>query len=245
MEKRGQLTVFIIISIVLIGGIALFFIFKGRGNFSDLRFSEISDIKSFVEECVKDAGEEAVYEVGIGGGYFFPPKTSNSDKIPYYYINGKNLMPMKEDVEREISLYANRKLTICSKNLENLEDFDIENPSIKVKTKIELEEVVFNIVSSIKVSKAGTTSVIEEFGSVRIPVRAGIVYDSIYEIMKEQEGKNTICMSCILDVASKNDIEINLVEIGNGEVLFIVTDNHSKINDQAFNWIFVNKYQVI
>ncbi len=243
MNKKGQVTLFVIIAIIFIGGVALFFIFREGIEKKDVFTPEIENVKSFVEECVREVGEEAVYFIGVGGGYFFPPELATSEGIPYYYIDGGNKMPSKENVEKEISSYVDRSLISCTKNFEDFKELNIEQKTIKTKAKIDNEIITLSIISPISVTKADTTSIIDNFENIEIPVRMGIVYNSIQEIM-EEAGKDGICMSCILEIDIKNDLETELWDYDENTVVFVVTDENSNINNETFIWIFANKYEI-
>ena len=244
MEKRGQVTIFIIMAIVIVGAVVIFFIAR---NMLDLKVysPEVENIYLFVEDCIEKVGNEVVYEIGLKGGYYFPTNLSISTGIPIYYSDGKNYMPSKEEIENEISYFVNEKLFFCTRNFVDFSDFEITQGEIKTKTTIEEDEVILNVNYPISVTKGESTTVLKEFKNIEIPARLGIVYDSIDEVIKEQLSHESICLSCILDISLKNDLYVDMMDYDDETVIFIFRDENSKINNETFEFVFANKYEAV
>ena len=134
--KKGQLTIFIVIAIVIIGLVIGFFIISKQQEKKGVFVPDVESVKQFVESCIEEAGNEIIYNVGQRGGYLFPPEFSTASGIPYYYSNGKSYMPSKEQVEQEISTFVNLKVFFCTKNFINFPEFEIEQGEPKTETKI-------------------------------------------------------------------------------------------------------------
>src|SRR3989344_4723678 len=138
LTKRGQLTIFIIISILIVAVVVLFFTLKGTLQKEKPVSPETAKIKNFVQECLDDSLEDVVFKVGENGGYYFPPKVSTPVlEVPYYIKDNKNLMPTKENIENEISKGIARELTFCVGN------FELFSPEYEItKGKMTSPEVV-------------------------------------------------------------------------------------------------------
>jgi len=241
MDKRGQMTIFIIIAIILVGGIIFFLMIKGDAGKETSIPSDITPIQSFVEDCIGEIGIEAVYYIGEKGGYFYSPNFSIATGIPYYYSNSKNYMPSKKIVQKEISSYINRKLFFCTKNFIDFPQFEIIQKEIKTDTKIQNNNINFNVNYPISITQGEMTSIIEDF-QVKVPIRMGVVYDAVETIIKEQLTNENICLSCILNVSLENDLYVEMMDYDDETVIFTIRDENSKLNDEAFVWRFANKY---
>jgi len=244
MVKRGQVTIFIIIAIILVASIAGFFLFRQQLGLEDLLTPEDDSIYLFVESCIEEIGKDAIYHITQNGGYFLPTEFSTSEGIPYYYSNGKNYMPSKEDIEKEISYYINQMLFFCTKNFVDFSNFNITQGEIKTETEIKDEEVVLNVEYPISVSDGKSTTLFEDFKNIEIPVRLGIVYNAIKEIIQEQLNYDSICLSCILDVSLKYDLYVDMFDYDEETVIFIIRDETLKINEEDFEFMFANKYMI-
>ncbi len=242
MKKRGQVTIFIIIAIIIVVVISVFFILRS-GLLKDVFLSESERIKVFVESCIDEVGSEGVYEIGRKGGYFSTPNFSTVLEIPYYYANNKSYMPSKEEIEIEISNYVNENLPFCVKSFS---DFEITQGEIKTQTKVEDEEIILDVEYPLTIKKEDSVSRIENFRNIEIPVRLGIIYNAVEEIIEEQltRESESICLNCVLNISVKNDLYVDMLDYGGGEIVFIVRDESSKINNEVFEFIFANKYKV-
>lgn len=241
-NQKGQMTIFIILAIVIVASIALFFVFRDSIKFK-MMSAEAESVYLFVEECINEVGVKVVYDVGAGGGYYFAPNFSTETDIPYYYSNGKNYMPSKIKIENEISYFVNEKLFFCTRNFVDFTNFEVSQGEIKTDIRIMGDKVVLNVDYPLKITKGKSTSVLGEF-KIEIPVRFGVVYDSVAEIIKEQLNDEGICLSCILDVSLENDLYFDMIDYDDETVIFIVRDENSNVNDVLFEFVFANRYEV-
>jgi len=243
MKKKGQVTIFIIIIIIVIALIVSFFIFKDTLK-RKIFIPETDSVKIFVENCIENVGGEIIYDLGRKGGYFFAPDFSTDTGIPIYYSNGKNYMPTKNQIENEISYYINERLFFCTRNFVDFPELEITQGEIETKTKIEENEIILDVKYPLSITKENDSVIIEDFNNIKIPVRFGIIYDSIYEIIQEQLNHTGICFDCMLDIALEKDLYVNMIDYDNETVIFIFRDENSKLNDINFEFIFANKYGI-
>jgi len=241
MNKKAQVTIFIIIAIFIVGAILIFFLFKQ--NIIQNPFSQNTEkIQLFVETCIENTGEEVIYNIGLGGGYYFPPELSTSSGVPYYYVKGENFMPSKKYIEEEISFWISQKLFFCTKNFVDFPDLRINQREIETRTKIKENEVILNVKYPIRISKGEDVFVFEDFKNIKIPVRMGIVYDAISEV--QRESSESICLSCMVEITEKNDLYVDMINHDETSVIFFFEDKNSVFNEENFMWIFANKYEV-
>ncbi len=77
MQKRGQITLFVIIGIVLVVAVVLFFVFRNNVVPNETGVTEESSSRVFLSECVEDHIQEIVDEVSLSGGKLNPQKSIN------------------------------------------------------------------------------------------------------------------------------------------------------------------------
>ena len=241
MNKRGQITIFIIIAIIIIGAIGLYFSLRGGLTTSRPYSPQTEQIYLFVEECIEDTGRDAVYWIGQNGGYFFPPELSTKTGIPYYYSNGRNYMPYKEEVEEEISKYTEENLDFCLNDFVDFPEFNISQREIKTETKILDNKIILNIEYPLTITKGDSTSIIRNFENIGVSTRLGLVYNAVGKIILDQLNHKDICLSCISNIAGENDLAIDMTNTEEG-LIFTVRDD-SPINEFPLEWIFANKYE--
>ncbi|MDP2672954.1 MAG: hypothetical protein Q8O84_04030 [Nanoarchaeota archaeon] len=238
-NKRGQITIFIIVAILIIGAVALFFTFRGNIQ-KEVYTPEVAPIKNFVGECIEDTAEEVIYNVGQGGGHYFPPEKSTETGIAYYLIGNRSYMPSKENIEKEISFFISEKLFFCTRNFVDFSEYEISQGEIRTKTKILENEVLLNVDYPLMIKKGESVLRIKNF-EIEIPVRAGLIYDSVFGFIS-QGAEQGICLTCLSNISETNDLYDDMFDYDNETTIFIFKDENSQLNEKPFEWVFANKY---
>jgi hypothetical protein len=242
INKRGQLTIFIIIAIIAAGVVVVFFAFR-EGMTLEKMSPEVENVYSFIEECIKDVGEKGVYRVGAGGGYYIASNFSTDNGIPYYFANKKNYMPSKEQMGKEIGSFVSEQLLLCTRNFTDFPNLDIRQEKINTFVEITDEKVILSVNYPIRIIHGERRSILSEFNGREIRVRFGTVYNAIDTLMQEQLKSEGICLSCMLDVSLKNDLYVDMIDYNDKTVIFIFSDENSKLNGKPFEFVFANEYR--
>jgi len=241
---RSQTTIFIVIAVCILGfAIVLLFIEKDGGNNIDGQkiSPDVSPVYNLVEDCLKLTGEEAVIWVGNTGGYLISPNNSLND-VAYYFYNGGNHMISKEAIEENISFYVDNFLPFCFKDFSDLSEFKVNYGDVRAKTNIKNGSVFINVNIPLTILKSEKTYYLNDFDT-EIPVRLDVIYRVNEELMAEQmKKKDAVCFSCLKRISEENNVTINLFDAENNSILFVVSDDLSKINDKNYAFYFANKY---
>jgi len=131
MKKKGQITVFIILGLIfLIFFLIILFTKSYRiEKIGTISSGELSPIKYYVDLCAKSTTSDALYLLGVQGGYTIPPEfyfQSTYAKIAYWYDKGEDTSPTIEEMEQELSSYVNIALPECIENLDAFRDMGFE-----------------------------------------------------------------------------------------------------------------------
>ncbi|MFA5856213.1 MAG: hypothetical protein WC867_02575 [Candidatus Pacearchaeota archaeon] len=245
MKKRGQATILIVVAVVILAIVGLYFVFKTPDTGNNQKIApEVAPIHSFVESCISEMGANAVFYIGLTGGYFKVPEISTENNIAYYLYNGENYMPSKTRVEKELSTYMDEILSNCIDDFKTYPEFNIKPGVISTTTKIEDEKVIFNVNYPITLSKGEKNYQFNEFKNIEVPIRLGIVFSVVQEIMDEQMfDKKSICINCVTNFAIQKDLVVRLDDDKEANiVVFNVIDKKSKYGDIDFSFSFANKY---
>ncbi|MEK6939784.1 MAG: hypothetical protein AABX31_03580, partial [Nanoarchaeota archaeon] len=104
MSKRGQVTIFLVVGIVILLLAALFFYVFGQMKKAPLeveaeeavKFLGVSGaVQSFVEKCIQDTIDPAIYLLAIQGGIIYPEEDNlvlltDHGLVNYAWLNGIN-----------------------------------------------------------------------------------------------------------------------------------------------------------
>ncbi|MEK6862830.1 MAG: transmembrane domain-containing protein, partial [Nanoarchaeota archaeon] len=174
MHKRGQVTVFVILGILIVVILALVFYLYGERlriqTKEETKFdtSSIEPLKTFVQDCIDKNGIEAISLVGKQGGEVNPgfyqnwncKKPGDCDKVGYScftteYSSCYNKKPfMKEFVEQELTTYLKNKISECV-DLNKIRDagFNVEAGNLNVNVSILDYNTIVNVNYPITITK--------------------------------------------------------------------------------------------
>lgn len=243
MNKRGQLTFFVII-VLSIAFIILFLVinFNSEKEFKNYKGgSEFEPIYLFAENCLKETAIQGTYYIGKTGGYLIPFKFSTNEGVAYYYIDGKYYVPTKERIESETSNYIKNFFDYCINDFSDFPGFVVNVKDIDITTFIEDENIFFEVNYPLNIKKGDSTYDVENF-EFKLPIRIGLMHnisDQIIQKIIKNEGD--LCISCIDKLADENNIYINITDYGNDTKLFVLDDPLSNITGTNFKYSFVSK----
>ncbi len=156
MKRKGQVTVFIIVAVMIVAAIVLFFLLRGR-QVIEIFKPTMLEPQGYIEKCVRDATSEAISIMLPQGGYITPTnyKLYENNKVAYlcynenYYESCINQEPVYiKHLESEIKKYISPKVADCVYSLSeelkdrgyvvNYDDADIDVDVVPGKVKVEV-----------------------------------------------------------------------------------------------------------
>lgn len=207
-KKRGQITLFIIVGI-LIMALAGVFIYLRSSKITieepEVLPAEIVPVKEYIDECAKITLTKGVLLMGQQSGYLYFPDSIKNDPssflapmprsqliVPYWYNNGKSQVPTIKQMEEQLSRYMDENLKDCLRNFTPLrQQFDItEAGNITSKTIIGVNDIITTAKYPLNVGVKGTkeTTRISTFsGSVSVNLRR--MYDLAVDVMASENAE--------------------------------------------------------
>ncbi|MCW8966042.1 MAG: hypothetical protein OQK82_05060, partial [Candidatus Pacearchaeota archaeon] len=235
-NKKGQLTIFIIVGIVIVVSIVLYFVLRS-GVGQGYSISQTEDIKTFIDACVDETSVDVIERIGLGGGYYYAQDDSIDGVTIYYsYYDDKFGVPLREEIEREISDAVTENLFFCLGNFNDFENVELDVGELEVLTTITDESIDLDISYPIRVMSGDNVDVLRDF-ETRVYVRLGVIYDSLVGIV--EDNKEGICLTCILD----NDLKLNVTNLEENTFMFSILDEQSELNDKSYEWDFAMEYE--
>tara|TARA_Y100000034_G_scaffold133674_1_gene199830 strand:+ start:789 stop:1523 length:735 start_codon:yes stop_codon:yes gene_type:complete len=234
--KKGQVTIFIIILILILAMVVFVYLFStGKINRGRIP-SQYSHIDSMFEDCLQARAIDAVWLVGLNGGYIngdYDYIENPFGNTAYGLKDKRNVLVEKDVVEKEIQDYLVFSLSYCTDAVNN-EDIKTEKPMAEVKifdNEIEVKGYIDYIITGDK-----ATETYEREYEVDLPIRLGEILTSANLIVEQQiKAKNKIP----LEFVSNFDGDIMFEYIDEEKVLYIIHDEKSKIDDLSYSFLFV------
>ncbi|MBW2996477.1 hypothetical protein KY332_04210 [Candidatus Woesearchaeota archaeon] len=244
MNKKGQLTIALIIGIALI--VIFAFIFILRGMFiEEVEIPEIQPVRIYVESCLESTAIDAVQIAGIQGGYTDipdPALTTDYSIIAYYYYDGEPNVPSKGIIEAQISTFIMNNIDICLADFSSFKEqgFEIETEEAFAETVIREDDIFVKLEYPITISRNETKTKIEDY-SATIPIRLGHIHDvAIVITSKTAQDPKWIDMTLL----SEFDVTVNLIPEDEENIVYTITDELSMINNEPYTFLFANKFIV-
>ena len=243
MNKRGQVTIFIILAILIVASVVLFFVFRDNLGIEETKDIQSSLVVNFVEGCMDETLNNSIYAVAANGGYSgysYLSRQSTESGVRYYFFRESNYMPSKSLVEKQIEEYFKRKFFICINDFSDFNGYSVEEGLLKVSVRIKEEKVVLEADYPLTIVQGKNKVRVRDFKS-EIPSRLNIIYSSVKYFIDNHKNRKSLCLGC-LKMAIENDIYIDMESSYDGTVVFIFRDNSPELNSKPIEWVFANKY---
>jgi len=172
VDKRGQVTVFIIIAIVLVVAVALFFMFKGSLITQKIP-STLEPVYNNFLYCLEEDSKVGISLLGAQAGYIelpefepgssYAPFSSQLDflgnPVPYwYYVSGNNIqkeqVPSKKDMEDQLGAFIESKIYDCDYGVFYDQGFEIDQGEVDADVSIEDKKVKIKLSFPLGISKS-------------------------------------------------------------------------------------------
>jgi len=224
MNKRGQVTIFIILAIVIVGGIIVYF--SLRGGFGESIPEDMKPVYDYYVSCLEATTEEGISLLGEQGGYIevpdfeagspYIPFSSQlsffGQAVPYWmYVSGNNVLkekiPTRNEMERQLEKYVSDRVTDCDFSDFEAMGYDVYvesprddsgEPDGSVSAGIKENSVDLGVTNQITIFK-GEQSVSVTSHEFSVASKLGKFYDMAVDVY-DYEKENMFLEKYALDV---------------------------------------------
>ncbi len=237
-NKKGQLTIFIIVGILIVGTIAGFFLIR-QGLIPDIIGGKEINPNSFLEACLEEKISEAVNILSMQGGNINPKlykrfkfeEDNQYWNISYLCYNQNsydmcvNQVPMLVNhLEKEIENYIREDVKICFDELEHSlekQNYDVKKKYEGFEINLELNKIILKINGGLELTKLDETTIQNNIGV--------IINSRLYNLLLiVNEIVNSEAQYCDFNINSYMlmypEIKIKLFIDGEGVKIYIVEE---------------------
>ncbi|PIN75800.1 hypothetical protein COV17_03585 [Candidatus Woesearchaeota archaeon CG10_big_fil_rev_8_21_14_0_10_36_11] len=258
MQKRGQVTVFIIVGIVLLLVVGLLFFQQGQDETETVLIDRelitvpyASSVQDFVQSCFEQVVELGVLQTGRQGGYWESPLDYSiiffDDSLPYYYADEKMMIISEVDAEKELERYIEETLPTCLQNFSHFEEEGYKIMSGKVDVNVDFgQQVIVELKYPLEVQKGITVIELHDFvHTVDINIQK-FLETARKIVQKHMDTEGYVCLTCIDEWATDDDVIITVFPVydtgpfGNDLVWFTMQDKDTALikgNNFTFEFI--------
>jgi len=205
-EKRGQVTIFVIIAILIFAVILAFITLKG--NFSTVEIPvTLEPVYANFLSCLEQDVETGIALIETQAGYIELPEFEQGSKfspfssqlnflgnpIPYwYYVSGNNIektqVPLKTGMEKELGKFIDARLRDCEFEVYRDQGFEISLGVPKTEVRINDNEVDILLEMDLEILKDGENVVVAKHEIV-VDSGLGGLYKSAKEIYNAEQDE--------------------------------------------------------
>lgn len=235
LNKKGQITIFVILAIVIVLSIGIVFYATSKPSAS---ISPREDPKGYMDKCIKDALTEAELAVIPHGGFANSSDTARYEDIDVVwmcYTNAKNKLcankhpVLKSEIEREITQLIKPKIETCFKDIAiQLAKYDYTEGELNVSTEILLDKVEAKVRKKITFTKNEQTITLSNFDS---SISSPLYYFAklSLDIVNQEVSCDCLNEACNADIITMNrfnrDFEITKQSYtGSGTEIYVIKE---------------------
>jgi hypothetical protein len=226
--KRGQVTIFIIIAVLIVVAVALYFIFRGSFTVQQIP-PEFQPIYDHFLSCIEDDALTGIGVIESQGGYVSLPQFEPGSEympfssqlvflgnpIPYwYYVSGNNIekeqVPSVTDMEKQLADFVQGKIRDCAFDEFYDDEFVIELGEPSVSADVQGGKVDVNVDVDLAISR-GEDNVFVRNHKVEVDSNLGNLYDSAKKVY-DYEQDNLFLEDYAIDIL-RNYAPVDGVEI--------------------------------
>jgi len=201
--KKGQITIFIILGLLLLLIFILIIAFKQEVlvfQSDEVLPTEKSKITRLITTCIDKVGDDAMFKIGLQGGYIEVPdyisrsvnrnvRISPMNVVPYWAYGETKEVPTLQEIKHRIDKYIEENLRECLFNLDPFKSsYDLaERSELSVNTEIVESKVLFNVKWNLEISTKDGSLVAELNEYVtESPVKLKRVYEMATTILDKE-----------------------------------------------------------
>ena len=252
--KRGQVTVFIILGIVILMLTAsvlmmVKFITQEQIDIEEQEFLtslSYESVEIFVQSCLDITAENAIELISVQGGYHKVSENYVNNiffKIPYYFDVGENSFPNLNEINQSLVNYMLEELPYCLNDFSYFTDVGYEIETGEMLVEVEMnDQIIFNFDYPITIKQISIEKEVKSFVS-EIDLNFLEVYNIINDTFNEHSlNPNHVPIGYLTASSEYNNFTFDLYYNENDVVIYSLTFDQYQINDEDYTFIFASRY---
>ncbi len=203
--KKGQVTIFIIIAIVIVVGVIAFFIFRSSDIKNNLP-AELRPAYDYYLSCIEDNTREGVRILGDQGGHIelpdfepgsaYMPFSSRLNfygiGVPYWlYISGNNVLkenvPTRSEMEQQLNRYVGERLAECDFSDLERRGYEIYVEEGDVLTKIKDRNIEVSINNRLTIYLGNKSATVSNH-ELSLESKLGSLYETAVKVYNHEKS---------------------------------------------------------
>ncbi len=253
LKKRGQITIFIILGIVLLLVLSFIFYYYNivRQTYVPEGDSSADSMQVYIQQCIESLSMDGAYHIALHGGYEYSPSFLGwkGYSFTYKYESGMPVLITRDELESNYENYIRSRLPICVNNFEfyRSKGMDVDAGSPDVDVQIFDEKILVDVTYPVTAYEGNQIFHLKDFQTVEVDARLGLLHDTaeklIYFLASDPDY---LPISKIDDLAVSNDIRI-FYDVKDKSIAFVFRDENSEFPAKYrkygdYEYVFAAKY---
>ncbi|MFO8016723.1 MAG: hypothetical protein R6U32_06465 [Candidatus Woesearchaeota archaeon] len=248
--KRGQVTIFIIIGIVILVLISLIFFLRGESaeeleeEAERAQELDVSSVRLFTKGCMDQTLEDAFYILGYHGGYIYLPVTNlglGDYNTSYGYYEGESRLASLDQMKQEIRRYFMFNMGQCTNDFQSFPQYEINESVGTINISFAEDKTLFDISYPLAIREGDSLTEISDF-HIEMDVRLRLIHDIAEKFVNSslKEGPHLVNLDYIRSL--KDDgIDVRTISKPDNNIVYIIKDPDSRVKEEAYVFTFASK----
>ena len=241
--KRGQITLFIILGIIILIIVTAYLILRSAPEENVIEETldfdnSVKAVETYAKGCIQDSAAASLLYFGFSGSRLDKPRYEY-DRLTTTYLrdNTENRLQSLAEWESTLSsIFETSVKSLC--NFSTLHNIEVQVSEPKADVKIKDTITTFNINYPINIISGDTSKQLDTF-TVNLPVRLPLIHSTANTLIKDNlEHPDLITVSLLNDF----DAEVTVSSLESNILLYTITDPTSDINDDNFVLLYLDRW---
>jgi hypothetical protein len=245
--KKGQVTLFIILGIVLLIAVSVGIVLRKdiSAGIQKVKISrsvelqqEVDKVEPFVQDCLESTTEDAILRIVAKGGYNAPKNFVTYDyyTVPIYFDKGKETVPGMQDVANEIAFAVKSDVAQCANfNAVSLPVKALKRPEATVT--ISKAVVTIDLEWPLQVGTETESATISEF-SAKVKTDIYFPYENAMELYNQQKAIKVLSLIDLARLAKQKNFILHFDMADKDAMVYLLTFNRTIIQRQPLVYTF-------
>lgn len=231
LNKRGQVTLMIIIAVVIVAIILLIVFLRISFLRRDARI-EAERIRRYIQYSLRENTEITLFLIGAQGGYIDPGEpyyTYEGIKIAYWYYNESYFYPNLTEIQEEINNFISLNIPTCEELNNKWRPLTITCGKVEVETQINEENVSVKLKYPLTLKKGNTIINLDPEYNHYVKIKLKQIYEGAIETLY-----NYGCLDCLEEIFVSKDLYLYQFEEEKVRFITIEQRNVKILNSSSY-----------
>ncbi|NMB66478.1 hypothetical protein GYA25_00235 [Candidatus Woesearchaeota archaeon] len=202
--KKGQLTIFIIVALLIVSGVVIFFLFRNNIVKESIPLT-IQPVYTTFDSCIQDLGKKGIYLLESQGGYIYLPEYQKGsynfpsssylnfmgNNIPFWdYFSSTSLekkqIPSQGDMEDQLKKFIESNVKNCDFSINYAQGFEITLKDFSVSPKILDNKIIIDSSFNMNISLNNQSFLINHYKTDLVS-NLGLLYNDALKVYNQEE----------------------------------------------------------